>query len=232
MKKITGFLALAAVGLVPVAAQAETLTLTVTADNAYGLYISTNNTTLGTLIGSNYGGDASQWSSSVTYSFNLTAPAYYLQVVGSNYTPENGKWPDQGSPNGGGGNPDGFIGTFSISGTAYSFANSSTTLNTDNVNWYGVPALNNTSWTTPTTLAQSYGANGIAPWGTIPGIPGNAEWIWSLPDNTLYADLSTLIVSTTGAPGATPLPGALPLFASGLGAFGLLRWRKKKKAAI
>ena len=30
---------------------------------------------------------------------------------------------------------------------------------------------------------------------------------------------------------ATPLPGALPLFASGLGALGLFGWRKKRKAA-
>jgi hypothetical protein len=29
----------------------------------------------------------------------------------------------------------------------------------------------------------------------------------------------------------TPLPGALPLFATGLGALGLLGWRRKKKAA-
>jgi hypothetical protein len=29
---------------------------------------------------------------------------------------------------------------------------------------------------------------------------------------------------------ATPLPGALPLFASGLGALGLLGWRRKRKA--
>ena len=29
----------------------------------------------------------------------------------------------------------------------------------------------------------------------------------------------------------TPLPAALPLFATGLGALGLLGWRRKKKAA-
>jgi hypothetical protein len=29
----------------------------------------------------------------------------------------------------------------------------------------------------------------------------------------------------------TPLPAALPLFAGGLGALGLLGWRRKKKAA-
>lgn len=32
-------------------------------------------------------------------------------------------------------------------------------------------------------------------------------------------------------PGATPLPATLPLFATGLGALGLLGWRKKRKAA-
>jgi hypothetical protein len=32
-------------------------------------------------------------------------------------------------------------------------------------------------------------------------------------------------------PAATPLPAALPLFATGLGALGLFRWRRKQKAA-
>jgi hypothetical protein len=37
----------------------------------------------------------------------------------------------------------------------------------------------------------------------------------------------------TGAgPGETPIPGALSLFASGLGGLGLLGWRRKRKAAI
>jgi type VI protein secretion system component Hcp len=37
--------------------------------------------------------------------------------------------------------------------------------------------------------------------------------------------------TTTVTPtGATPLPAALPLFASGLGALGLLGWRRKRKA--
>ena len=33
-----------------------------------------------------------------------------------------------------------------------------------------------------------------------------------------------------GPPFVTPLPGALPLFATGLGALGLLGWRRKRKA--
>jgi hypothetical protein len=35
----------------------------------------------------------------------------------------------------------------------------------------------------------------------------------------------------TGTQAATPLPAALPLFATGLGALGLLGWRRKRKAA-
>jgi hypothetical protein len=31
-------------------------------------------------------------------------------------------------------------------------------------------------------------------------------------------------------PAVTPLPAALPLFATGLGALGLLGWRRKRKA--
>jgi hypothetical protein len=37
--------------------------------------------------------------------------------------------------------------------------------------------------------------------------------------------------STTAPPSGTPLPAALPLFATGLGAMGLLGWRRKRKKA-
>jgi hypothetical protein len=36
----------------------------------------------------------------------------------------------------------------------------------------------------------------------------------------------------TAAPTVTPLPAALPLFATGLGALGLLGWRRKRKACV
>ena len=38
-------------------------------------------------------------------------------------------------------------------------------------------------------------------------------------------------VWTSSTPSAVPLPAALPLFASGLGALGLLGWRRKRKNA-
>ena len=44
-------------------------------------------------------------------------------------------------------------------------------------------------------------------------------------------DFDDMVVRIAAAPIATPLPGALPLFAGGLGALGLLGWRRKRKAA-
>jgi hypothetical protein len=46
---------------------------------------------------------------------------------------------------------------------------------------------------------------------------------------TLSAMGDTTFSATTGV-SAVPLPAALPLFASGLGALGLLGWRRKRKA--
>jgi hypothetical protein len=41
---------------------------------------------------------------------------------------------------------------------------------------------------------------------------------------------STATLTVLPAPVATPLPAALPLFAAGLGGFGFLGWRRKRKA--
>jgi hypothetical protein len=54
----------------------------------------------------------------------------------------------------------------------------------------------------------------------------------------LSADEAYLNIPTSDFPAgeirgfltATPLPAALPLFATGLGGLGLLRWRRKRKA--
>jgi hypothetical protein len=51
-------------------------------------------------------------------------------------------------------------------------------------------------------------------------------------DNTkIFTGTGTVTVAATAPlPAATPLPAALPLFATGLGALGLLGWRRKRKA--
>ncbi len=230
--KIAPFLTAAVIGLAaPLAAQADTLTLTVTADNAYALYLSTDNSVLGTQFANTYGGPASQWATDTTYTVNLIAPVYYLHVVGSNYTTDNGLWGTSGTPNGTGGNPDGFLGQFSLGGTNYVFGNGTASLVTNTTNWTAIAAPNNSSWTTPISAAQSYGQNGVAPWGTIGNISPSAYWIWSNPDNLDYADLSTEIFANPNGSRATPLPATLPLFASGLGVMGLFGWRRKRKSA-
>jgi hypothetical protein len=48
--------------------------------------------------------------------------------------------------------------------------------------------------------------------------------------NAAALDFSTITINTIGT--ATPLPAALPLFATGLGALGLLGWRRKRKPAL
>ena len=47
-------------------------------------------------------------------------------------------------------------------------------------------------------------------------------------DAPVFLDNLIIDVSFVSA-ATTPLPGALPLFATGLGALGLLSWRRKRK---
>ena len=49
-------------------------------------------------------------------------------------------------------------------------------------------------------------------------------------DLPAFNDQLILDLSFSTAPSETPLPATLPLFASGLGALGLLGWRRKRKA--
>ena len=78
---------------------------------------------------------------------------------------------------------------------------------------------------------MNYGTNGVGPWGSISGIDSTAEWIWA--DNAspyAYADFSTAVNAPSETVASTPLPGTLPLLASGLGALGLFGWRRKRQA--
>ena len=54
-------------------------------------------------------------------------------------------------------------------------------------------------------------------------------WDSNASDNTQSVAAITAIVSAPSF--ETPLPAALPLFASGLGVMGLLGWRRKRKKA-
>jgi hypothetical protein len=81
------------------------------------------------------------------------------------------------------------------------------------------------------TINDTDGAPGSNPTGTIVTINGLT---------TVGGNLTLLFAQASGSQAspifddvqisATPLPAALPLFASGLGALGLLGWRRKRKA--
>jgi hypothetical protein len=67
------------------------------------------------------------------------------------------------------------------------------------------------------------------------GCPISPTWFESSGNAAINAgavfsdtDYSTFVLSATSA---TPLPAALPLFATGLGALGLIGWRRKRKAS-
>jgi hypothetical protein len=51
-------------------------------------------------------------------------------------------------------------------------------------------------------------------------------------DDVGFSSTFTPAGTTVGDPAATPLPAALPLFATGLGGLGLLGWRRKRKSRV
>jgi hypothetical protein len=58
--------------------------------------------------------------------------------------------------------------------------------------------------------------------------------IFTLPNGFTVNDPDMFIVNNdfVSSTAATPLPAALPLFTSGLGALGLIGWRRKRKASV
>lgn len=63
--------------------------------------------------------------------------------------------------------------------------------------------------------------------GTVSQTAGSL-YFTSLGD-LVFSDITSMSFEAV-IPGATPLPGAMPLFATGLSALGFLGWRRKKKA--
>ena len=188
--------------LVPICfpVSADVITASLTTDNDFYAYLSTSDSVPGTLFASGH-----DWTTTYTATTADLIPGtnYFLHVSGINE-----------------GGPAGLLGTFTIDGTLFHFANGTQTLETDPTEW----GVNTTGFGSTYTTPTSYGANGVGPWGSRAGIDSIAQWIWTSNTNEDYVYFSAPVIAETVA--AVPEPSGLILL-SLLGMFALGRgwWR-------
>ncbi len=133
-------------------AHATSLAGAVNVDNEFQLYLSTDDSVLGTLLLS-----GNNWPT--TYSLPVTvlgAPTLYLHVVATDT-----------------GQPAAFIGNFSLSDSGYSFSNGTQALLTNTTNW----VVRTGSFAGANETPVSRGFTGASPWGAVTQ-PSTAQWIW------------------------------------------------------
>jgi probable HAF family extracellular repeat protein len=88
--------------------------------------------------------------------------------------------------------------------------------------WNGTTAINiNTLLTSDPSGILLLALTGINSFGQIVGYGSDSSGNWD-----------AVLLTPTSSVSATPIPAALPLFASGLGALGLLGWRRKRKQVV
>jgi hypothetical protein len=218
------------------------LTGDITTDNAFFAFVSTSASTLGTLVAS---GD--NWPvADALSSFTLTpGQNYYLQVEAIN-------GPGDVAPSGEWG---GVLGSFSLSGSGFTFANGAQTIDTDTTHWSGIyndgvggwgltGPQQVQPWVTPTAGVVGEGDNSGStyPWGgPVAGIDTGAQWIWandalSYPGGqygaclTCTIDLSTEITYTGPIQGQGGVP-EISTWAMMLIGFGMVGVQLKRRGA-
>jgi len=131
-----------------------TLTGTLTVDNSFELYVSTNDSQLGTLLAT-----GSNWAAAYNFAAQLThGVSNYVHIVAHNV-----------------GGPGGLLGQFSLSDAQFAFANSSTVEYTNAADWKVSLSGFGGTYSTPV----NEGVNGVGPWGYISPISGSSNWIWN-----------------------------------------------------
>lgn len=148
---------------------------TMTVDNLFTAYISTDDTVAGSqfLSGAN-------WPDTFQGSATISAPGtYYLHIAAV----------DQGPP-------AMFIGLFTLAGTGATFSNGTQQLLTGVSDWQVSP----TGFGGASTAPVDIGPNGSGPWGNFP-LMGAAHYVWA-PNSPLTAFFSATITVTPAPQGA------------------------------
>ena len=189
---------------------AATLSGTLTVDDAFKMFISTDDYKRGTLILSQSNGANDEWKTPLTFSTLLASPGtYYLHIKARDVRQVIA----------------GFLGDFTLTGSA-TFSNGTQSLLTNTTDW----TVRKTGWNHSFATVTSSGTNDSAePWfsangGSLSGIDAAAEWIWT---NNGDFHNSPRYFSTKIT--VTPEPVSAGLFLLGAGVLGLTKLRRKKK---
>ncbi len=179
----------------PVAA--TTLKATITADDDFQIYVSTDDSVLGTLLGEGSTVNGS-WASSWTFNYDLTPGVVnYIHVVAWDlYQVKTA-----------------FLGEFWLSDAGFRFRNDAQNLTTESADWDMSNAGFSIGYYTPDMI----GANRptTVPWEvSVPGISADAQWIWSnFGNDWTQRYFSTpifppnVLTVTCGAGGSVTQPG-------------------------
>jgi hypothetical protein len=199
-------------------ADATVLTGDLTADNGFDAYLSTADNTLGSALTS-----GNDWTTHYTFTSAplVAGTTYYLHIVAANL----------GGPNNPqSGNPDGFIGSFSISDASFQFTTNTQTLVTDTAHWNASPGTFG-PWFAPTGTPVVRCSNGGicgTGWSAYPTM-GSAEWLWSGTDPVGQALFSATITPLTSG---VPELSTWAMLILGFTSIGFTAYRRKSKPAM
>jgi MSHA biogenesis protein MshQ len=142
----------------PVLANTGQLTGKLNVDDAFSVYLSTDDGSQGVLLGS-----GNDWSITESIASNLTqGQDYYLHIHATDLSLVAG-----------------FLGEFTLTGHTHQFENGGMSLLTDTSNW----RVSTSGWSNYQP-ASDYGQNSVGPWGAQSGVDSNARWIWSSDNNS------------------------------------------------